>query len=127
MVREAEENAEADKKQRELVETRNTAEHQIWGVEKKLKEHGDKLLDEQREAIDEHLKKIREAMSGDDVDAIQKALEESMPKFMPLLDLSQKAEAEKQAEVNPAPQPESTKSKDEDVVEAEFTEVKENK
>ncbi len=127
MVREAEENAEADKKQRELVETRNTAEHQIWGVEKKLKEHGDKLLDEQREAIDEQLKKLREAMAGDDVDTIQKAMEEALPKFMPLMDLSQKAEAEKSAEVNPAPQSESSTTKDENVVEAEFTEVKDSK
>lgn len=125
MVREAEENADADKKQRELVETRNTAEHQIWGVEKKLKEHGDQLLDEQREAINEQLKKLREAMAGDDVDAIQKALEESLPKFMPLLDISQKAEAEKQAKVEPAAdQSKSSDTKDENVVDAEFTEKK---
>jgi molecular chaperone DnaK len=125
MVREAEENADADKKQRELVETRNTAEHQIWGVEKKLKEHGDKLLDEQREAIDEQLTKLREAMAGDSADAIQKALEESLPKFMPLLDISQKAEAEKQATVEPsAEQSNSSDTKDENVVDAEFTEKK---
>jgi len=125
MVREAEENADADKKQRELVETRNTAEHQIWGVEKKLKEHGDKLPDEQREAIDEQLTKLREAMTGDSADAIQKALEESLPKFMPLLDISQKAEAEKQATVEPsAEQSNSSDTKDENVVDAEFTEKK---
>ena len=64
-------------------------------------------------------------MAGDDVDAIQKALEESIPKFMPLLDISQKAEAEKQAEVKPAPQADSAdKSADENVVDAEFTEKK---
>ena len=127
MVREAEENAEADKKQRELIETRNTTEHQIWGVEKKLKEHGDKLLDEQRTAIDEQLKKLREVIAGDDVDAMQKAMEEALPKFMPLMEISQKAEAASTAEVNPAPQTESSDAKDENVVEAEFTEVKDNK
>ena len=127
MVREAEENAEADKKQRELIETRNTTEHQIWGVEKKLKEHGDKLLDEQRTTIDEQLKKLREVIAGDDVDAMQKAMEEALPKFMPLMEISQKAEAASTAEVNPAPQTESSDAKDENVVEAEFTEVKDNK
>jgi len=124
MVREAEENAEADKKQRELVESRNTAEHQIWGVEKKLKEHGDQLTEEQREAVNDHLKKIREAMAGEDVDAIQKSIEEAVPKFMPLMELSQKAEAEKQAEVKAAPQAESSDAKDDNVVDAEFTEKK---
>ena len=107
MVREAEENAESDKKQRTLIESRNTAEHQIWGVEKTLKEHGDKLTDEQKEAVEEQLKKVRDAMAGDDVDAIQTALEESIPKFMPLMEYAQKAEAEKQAqaqaEVKPGP------------------------
>lgn len=127
MVADAEANAEADKKQRELVESRNTAEHQIWGVEKKLKEHGDKLIDEQRDAINEQLTKLREVMAGDDVDAIQKAMEEALPKFMPLMDISQKAEAEKQAEVKPAPQTEASNTKDENVVEAEFTEVKDSK
>jgi molecular chaperone DnaK len=124
MVADAEANAEADKKQRELVETRNTVEHQIWGVEKNLKEHGDKLLDEQREAIEEQLNKLREVMSGDDVDAIQKVMEEALPKFMPLLEISQKAEVEKQAEINPAPQTETSEPTDEKVAEAEFTEKK---
>jgi molecular chaperone DnaK len=125
MVRDAEANAEADKKQRELVESRNTAEHQIWGVEKNLKEHGDKLTDEQKAAVDEQLKKIREAMAGEDVEAIQKSIEEAVPKFMPLMELSQKAEAEKQAKVEPAAeQSKSSDTKDDNVVDAEFTEKK---
>ena len=122
MVRDAEANAEADKKTRELVESRNTAEHQLWGVEKNLKEHGDKLTDEQKEAIDAELVKVREAIKGDDVDAIQKALEESFPKFMPLMEASQKA-------AEPQPQPAATPEGDkpDNVVDAQFTEVKEDK
>ena len=127
MVQEAEVNAEADKKQKELIEARNTAEHQLWGVEKNLKEHGDKLVDEQKEAIEEELKKVREALAGDDVDAINKALEESFPKFMPLMEASQKAEAAKQAEaqaeVKAAPAGDNVK--DDNVVDATFTEKKE--
>ena len=78
MVKDAELNADADKKQRELIESRNTAEHQVWGVEKNLKEHGDGLTEEQKEAVESHLKLIKEAINGDDVDAIQKAIEESI-------------------------------------------------
>jgi len=127
MVQEAEANAEADKKQKELIEARNTAEHQLWGVEKNLKDHGDKLVDEQKEAIEAELKKVREALAGDDVDAINKALEESFPKFMPLMEAAQKAEADKQAEaaaeVKAAPTGDNVK--DDNVVDATFTEKKE--
>ena len=126
MVKDAELNADADKKQRELIETRNTAEHQLWGVEKNLKEHGDKLTEEQKEAIESHLKLIKEAINGDDVDAIQKSLEESIPKFLPLMDIAQKAEAEKQnaqPEVTPGTS-EKTEPKDDNIVDAEFTEKK---
>jgi molecular chaperone DnaK len=126
MVKDAELNADADKKQRELIETRNTAEHQVWGVEKNLKEHGDKLTEEQKEEIESHLKLIREKMTGDDVDAIQKSLEESIPKFLPLMDIAQKAEAEKQSaqpEVTPGAS-ENAESKDDNIVDATFTEKK---
>jgi molecular chaperone DnaK len=126
MVKDAELNADADKKQRELIESRNTAEHQVWGVEKNLKEHGDKLTEEQKEAIESHLKLIKEAINGDDVDAIQKSIEESIPKFLPLMDIAQKAESEKQAaqpEVTPGTT-EKTESKDDNIVDAEFTEKK---
>ena len=125
MVQEAEVNAEADKKQKELIEARNAAEHQLWGVEKNLKDHGDRLVDEQKEAIETGIKTIREAMAGDDVDAINKALEESVPKFMPLMEAMQKAEQEKQAaEVKPAPADGDSKQ-DDNVVDATFTEKKE--
>jgi molecular chaperone DnaK len=123
MIQEAEANAEADKKQRELIDARNSAEHQLWGVEKSLKEHGDKLVDEQKEAIEAEVKKLREVISGDDAEAITKALEESIPKFLPLMEASQKAEAEKQTADAPTPSTETPK--DDNVVDATFTEKKE--
>jgi molecular chaperone DnaK len=123
MIQEAEANAEADKKQKELIDARNSAEHQLWGVEKSLKEHGDKLVDEQKEAIEAEVKKLREVIGGDDAEAITKALEESIPKFLPLMDISQKAEAEKQTAE--APKPSAEAPKDDNVVDATFTEKKE--
>ena len=123
MIQEAEANADADKKQKELIDARNSAEHQLWGVEKSLKEHGDKLVDEQKEAIEAEVKKLREVIGGDDAEAITKALEESIPKFMPLMEASQKAEAEKQTAE--APKPSTEAPKDDNVVDATFTEKKE--
>jgi molecular chaperone DnaK len=127
MIRDAEINAEADKKQRELVEARNAAEHQIWGVEKNLKEHGSELTEEQREAIDEGLKNVREAIAGDDVDNINNVLQETFPKFMPLMELSQKAAAAKDAEFNAGESQQAPPTKDDNVVDADFTEVKDSK
>jgi len=130
MVQEAEANAEADKKQKELIEARNAAEHQLWGVDKNLKEHEASLPDGSKEIIEEQVKKVREAMAGDDVDAINSALEEAVPKFMPLMEAMQKAEAEKQAqaaaEIKPAPEDTAeSKKEDDNVVDATFTEKKE--
>jgi molecular chaperone DnaK len=127
MVADAEANAEADAKARELVEVKNAAEHQIWGVEKNLKEHGDKLLDEQRESIKTGLHDLRELLKTEtDPEKITEALQAFVPKSMPLFDLAGQAEEQKQKsdaeEVHAKKQ-----SKDEDVVDAQFTEVKEDK
>jgi len=127
MVADAEANAEADAKAKELVETKNAAEHQIWGVEKNLKEHGDKLLDEQREAIKTGLHDLKELLKTEtDPDKITEALQAFVPKAMPLFDLAGKAEEEKQQ--SDAEEVKSKKSSKEDnVVDAQFTEVKEEK
>jgi len=127
MVADAEANAEADAKAKELVETKNAAEHQIWGVEKNLKEHGDKLLDEQREAIKTGLHDLKELLKTEtDPDKITEALQAFVPKAMPLFDLAGKAEEEKQQ--SDAEEIKSKKSSKEDnVVDAQFTEVKDEK
>jgi molecular chaperone DnaK len=129
MVQEAEANADADKKQKELIEARNAAEHQLWGVEKNLKDHEASLPDGSKEIIEEQVKKVREAMAGDDVDAINSALEEAVPKFMPLMEAMQKAEQTKQAEaaaeIKPGPADSTEAKQDDNVVDATFTEKKE--
>ena len=125
MVRDAEENADADKKQRALVEARNAAEHQVWGAEKNLKEHGDKLTDEQKESAEKVIADLKVVLAGDDVDAINKAMEESIPKLMPLMEAAQKAEVVKQAEAEiKAGETKGENVKDDGVVDAEFTEKK---
>jgi molecular chaperone DnaK len=123
MVKDAELNAEADKKAKELAEAKNAAEHQIWGVEKNLKEHGDKLTEEQKTAIEEGLVEVKNLITGATVDEITEALQKFVPKCMPLFDLAgQTEEAKQRADAEEV----KTKkdSKDENVVDAQFTEVK---
>ena len=127
MIAEAEANADADKKQKELIEARNAAEHQLWGVEKNLKEHGDKLTDEQKADAEEALKSVRDTLATEqDPEKIQKVLMDTMPKFLPVLEVAQKAGADAAAEFK-ADNTASPGSGTETAVDAEFTEVKENK
>ena len=70
MVNEAEEHAEEDKKQRQTVETRNAADALIHSSEKNLKEYGDKVSDDERQAIEDGIKDLKEALEGDDAESI---------------------------------------------------------
>jgi len=71
MVQEAEANAEADKERREGVEVRNTADTLVHAAEKNLVEHGDKVPDEDKTAIETAVAELKEALEGDDLDVIQ--------------------------------------------------------
>ena len=71
MIKEAEENAEADKARRELVEAKNQAESLIHGTEKSVAEHGDKVDPTTVEAIELSIKTLKEAMEGDDPEKIR--------------------------------------------------------
>ena len=71
MVQEAEANAEADKERREGVEVRNTADALVHAAEKNLVEHGDKVPDEDKTAIETAVAELKEALEGDDPEVIQ--------------------------------------------------------
>tara|TARA_B100002051_G_scaffold127138_1_gene120985 strand:+ start:564 stop:2531 length:1968 start_codon:yes stop_codon:yes gene_type:complete len=71
MVQEAEANAEADKERREGVEVRNTADALVHTAEKNLIEHGDKVPDDDKAAIETAVAKLKEALEGDDLEVIQ--------------------------------------------------------
>ena len=70
MVNEAEAHAEDDKKQRQAVEARNAADALIHASEKNLKEFGDKVSDDERQAIEDGIKDLKEALEGEDTEAI---------------------------------------------------------
>jgi len=77
-VQEAETHAEEDRQLRELVEIRNQGESLIYATEKSLKELGEKVDEETRKAIEEAKEPLKEAMKGDDLDALKVATEAYM-------------------------------------------------
>ena len=118
MLRDAEINAEADSKARKLIDTRNSAEAQLHEVRKDLAEHGDKITQEQKAEIEAVVQAVEEVAKGEDAEKITEELNKVYPAMKALLDAKQAAEqtaAEAQAE--PA-------AKQDDVVDATFTEKK---
>jgi molecular chaperone DnaK len=95
MVKEAEANAEADKKEREKAEVHNQAEQLAYAVEKALKEHGDKVAAEEKAAAESALEELRTALKGDDVEAIKAATEKLGQASAKLSEAALKAEQEK--------------------------------
>ncbi|WP_311752090.1 molecular chaperone DnaK [Proteus columbae] len=121
MVRDAEANAEADRKFEELVQTRNQADQLVHGTRKQIEEAGDKLPANDKEAIEKAVSELEIASKGEDKDTIEakiKALVEASEK---LLEIAQQ-QAQAGAADNAAGADASAK-KDDDVVDAEFEEV----
>jgi molecular chaperone DnaK len=122
MVKDAEANAEADKKRRALVEARNQAEALVHSSEKSLKEYGEKVSEADRTAISDAIAGLKTAAEGDDVEAINTATqtlaEASMKLGQAMYEASQKEAAEADAKADAA--------KDSDVVDADFEEIDED-
>jgi molecular chaperone DnaK len=74
MRRDAEQNAEADKRRRELAEARNEADSVVWQIEKLLKENGDKLSDRDKAPIQSAIDRVKDAAKDEDAQAIRQAL-----------------------------------------------------
>ena len=116
MIKDAELNAEADKKARELIDTRNSAEAQVHEVKKDLEEFRAELTETEVTEIETVIAEVESAMTGDDKDKITEALNKVFPAMKTLLD---KKQAKEQAAQTPPTQPEA-----DDVVDASFTEKK---
>ena len=74
MVREAEEHAAEDKKRREEADTRNQAEQTVYSTEKLLKDEADKISEATREAVQKDVDAVKEALKGDDIEAVKTAM-----------------------------------------------------
>jgi molecular chaperone DnaK len=116
MIKDAELNAEADKKARELIDTRNSAEAQVHEVKKDLEEFRAELTETEVTEIETVITEVESAMTGDDKDKITEALTKVFPAMKTLLDKKQAKEQAAQAQPT---QPEA-----DDVVDASFTEKK---
>jgi molecular chaperone DnaK len=114
MVREAEENAEADKKAKDLIEARNQAEGQVHSFRKDYDAYKDQLTEDERNTIEAAFKSIETTTAGDDVEAINKSVQTLFESAGPVF--AKKQAAEQAAQTPPQPQGEQT-------VNAEFKEV----
>ena len=127
-VKEAEVHADEDKKKRELIETRNHADSLIYSTEKTLREMGDKIDGTTRQSIETGIEKLRKTMDGEDVSAMKADMDQLMQASHKLAEEMYKRSAEQQAggaHGEGADQQAGTHRKpDDDVVDADFEEVK---
>jgi molecular chaperone DnaK len=123
MVKEAEENAEADKARRELVEAKNQGESLIHGTEKSIKEHGDKVDPTTVEAIELSIKTLKEAMEKDDSEAIRARIQDVTEASMKLGEAIYKAQAQEMAGEGGSPDQAAESGQDDDIVDADFEDL----
>jgi len=129
MVREAEENAEADKQRRELVEAKNQAESLVHSTEKSLAEHGDKVDEEVKSEIEAAMADLKTAAESEDVEDIKAKIQALTEAAMKLGEAIYKAQLAETEASEGGPEGETpadgaeAEPKDEDVVDADFTEV----
>jgi molecular chaperone DnaK len=110
MIREAEENAEADKKARELIDAKNSAESQLHSVKKEFDEHSSKITLDQKSKIEDAIDGVKESIKGDDVEVINKSLAALLESAQPLMQAK-------------AQSTQSNNSSQSDTIDAEFTEA----
>jgi molecular chaperone DnaK len=123
MVQEAEANKEADKKFEELVTARNQADQMIHSTKKQVEEAGEALPADEKAKIEAAIEALESVKSGDDKEAIDAKVQELMQAAQKLMEIAQQKAQAEQAGADAGEQP----KQDDDVVDAEFEEVKEDK
>ena len=129
MVKDAELNKEVDKKKRETVDARNQADTIIHTTEKNLKEHGSKISDADKKIIETGISDLRNALKGTDTEEVKKKTQALVQSSMKLGEAVYKSQ-QKDPEKKDTKQSKDSKNKDqnkENVVDADFEEVKEDK
>ena len=124
MVREAEENAEADKDRKDLVEAKNQAESLIHSTEKSIQEHGDKVDPTTIEAIELSIKALHETLESEDPDKIRARSQDVTEAAMKLGEAIYKSESENNSE---QPEPTNEGGSDDDVFDADFEDLTDEK
>ena len=133
MIREAEEHAEEDRKKQALIEARNKADNLVYTTEKTLKEYGEKVDAQTRSNIESALSDLKDAMKGEDADLINKRIDalttasHKLAEAMYASAASQAGGASGTASQGAGASDASSSAKDDNVVDAEFEEVKGDK
>jgi molecular chaperone DnaK len=125
MVKDAEANKDEDKKKRESVDVRNQADTLIHSTEKNLKEHGAKVSDADKKAIEDSSSALKEAIKGTDIEDIKKKTETLVQASMKLGEAIYKSQ-EKKEDSSKEGDKNNEGKKDDNVVDADFEEVKED-
>ncbi len=128
LVKEAEENAESDKKKRDEAELRNEADQMIFMTNKAIKDLGDKVTDQEKTEAEGKIKALEEALKGEDLDLIKSAKEDLEKTAQALSERVYKEQAEAQQKANQEqgqPQEDNSDDKkdDDDVFDADYKEV----
>ena len=124
MVKEAEDNAESDKEKREVIDARNQAESMIHGAEKSLSDLGDKAEESAKKEVEDAVSDLKTALEGDDVSIIKEKTSALSAVMMKMGEAAYKANEANNAES--ADTTDNSSETKEDVVDADFEEVKDN-
>jgi molecular chaperone DnaK len=123
MVKDAEANADADKKRRALVEAKNQAEALVHSSEKSLKDYGDKVAADDRKAIEDAIASLKSAAEGDDADDITAKTQTLAEVSMKLGQAMYEAQQAEASNADAAATDEAKAAGDDDVVDADFEEI----
>ncbi len=128
MVKEAEAHADEDKQRKELIETKNQADTLAYSVEKTLKDHGDKISDDEKKKVEDAIKGLRDKLEGEDMQAIKDAMEELTKASHKISEImyQEAAKAAQEQQAQDAGQPDGSGqeqaegAQEEDVVDADY-------
>ncbi len=125
LVKDAEMHADEDKKKRELIDARNMADSLIYSTEKSIKEADDKLDEALKTDINNAIEDLKKVMEGEDTEAINKSTEALTQASHKLAEIMyQQASQEQEQPQGAGPEPDAEPPQDDDVVDADFEEVK---
>mgnify|MGYP003689153677 FL=1 len=127
MVKDAEANKEADKKKRDTVDARNQADSLVFSTEKSLKEHGDKISAEEKTAIESGIADLKKSLEGTDSEDIKKKTQNLIQSSMKLGEAVYKSQQKDQSKTTDNKNAKTDKNEKENVVDADFEDVKEDK
>ena len=126
MVKDAEANKESDKKKRDSVDSRNQADTMIHSTEKNLKEHGSKINETEKKAIETAISDLRNALKGTDAEEVKKKTQSLIQASMKLGEAVYKSQQKPDSNAAKNQNPKDMKEK-ENVVDAEVVDAKEDK